>query len=71
MKIKNSQQLRQLLARQKQWLTTAEIAAGLQMHRNTVHHLLRQRPVSAATVRRVAVAVGKDPLEIAEFVTSE
>jgi predicted transcriptional regulator len=71
MRIKNAFALRSQLARQKQWLTTAEIAAGLGMHRNTVQHMLRLRPVSAATVRRVAEAIGKEPLEIAEFVVED
>jgi plasmid maintenance system antidote protein VapI len=71
MRIKNAFVLRSAFAKQHQWLTNAEIASGLGLHRNTVQQLLKARPVSAATVRRAAEAIGKEPLEIAEFIVEE
>jgi predicted transcriptional regulator len=60
--------LRTSLAREKKWLTIVEIAAGLGLHRNTVRHMLKQKPVDPQTIRLVADAVQQDPTDIAEFV---
>lgn len=55
----------------KGWLTNREIANGLKLHVNTISRALTGKSIDAATVRRVAEAIGKEPLEIAEFVVED
>lgn len=69
MKIKQPKHVRTLLAQRKQWLTIDEIAAGLNMHRNTVSKFLNGKSIDVSTARAVASAVDEDVMSIAEFIS--
>jgi DNA-binding CsgD family transcriptional regulator len=68
MKLKNPDEVRQLLAEQRGWLTNKEIAEGIKVSENTMSAVLRGMPAKAGTVRAIAEAAGVSAMEIATFV---
>jgi DNA-binding NarL/FixJ family response regulator len=68
MKLKSPDEVRQLLAERKGWLTNKEIAEGINISENTMSAVLRGMPAKADTVRAIAGAAGVSVMEIATFV---
>lgn len=68
MKLKNPREIRQLYATELNWLTLSEIATGTDVAITTVSNALDGKPVRPSTVKALALALGKKPTDIAEFV---
>ena len=68
MRLKKPEELKELLAKKKGWLTQGEIAAGTGLGINTVFRIFSGRPARASTIKKLAAAVEREPMSIAEFV---
>lgn len=65
--LRDPSKVREMLAKQKNWLTHGEIAKGLGMAALTVRRLFRGERVQPTVMRKVAEAIGVDVVSIAYF----
>lgn len=68
MKLKNPDELKEMLAKKKGWLTQVDIARGTGLGINTVFRILNGAPARASTIKKLADAAKVAPMSIAEFV---
>lgn len=68
MKLRQPEEIKEQLAVECGWLTITEMAAGLNTSTNTIGRALRGLPVRAATIRKVATVLQKEPTDIATLV---
>jgi hypothetical protein len=68
MKLKSPDDLKELLAVKKGWLTNLDIATGASLGINTVFRVFNGEPARASTIKKLADAAKVAPMTIAEFI---
>jgi hypothetical protein len=69
--LKDAGKLRQRLAREKDWQSNRDIAAGAGLTYQYISRIFKPAPVGHRAMKQLADAVGAGMLDIAKFATNE
>lgn len=67
MRLRNPQEVRIRLAKEKDWHTDKEIAQGTGLSESTVNSAFNKESVRVGTVKTIASALGLKAVDIADF----
>ena len=68
MRLKKPEEVKQTFAKKYGWLRNCDIAKGVAVSSNTINKALRGESIRQGTIKKLAAAVDREPMSIAEFV---